>query len=124
VASEFNLRWNYRKIQPRVDSDINPRGGRDVSIRAMYAVDELFTSGEFEYAFNPAFDTYKFGQYWVDWREYIGLPGWRHTLQFRAQGSIIDKTVDDFFWYYLGGWTAFAATPITRSVAAAAHWRV
>jgi hypothetical protein len=103
VGNEARIRWSYKSITRAVDSDINPRGGREFSLELMYAMDDLFTSGEFEYGVNPDFDENRFGQYTVDWREYVALPGWRHTLQLRLMASFIDREVDDFFWVYMGG---------------------
>jgi Tol biopolymer transport system component len=103
VGSEFYLEWYFKAIRRAVDADINPRGGREIRLRLMYARDELFTSGEFEYAFRPVLDTNAFGQYTLDWREYIALPFARHSLQFRGMASYIDNVVDDFFWVYMGG---------------------
>ncbi len=103
VGNDARARWYYKSITRAVDSDINPRGGREFTVEVMYAMDDLFTSGEFEYGVNPDFDENDFGQYTIDWREYLALPGWRHTLQLRAFGSVIDKNVDDFFWVYMGG---------------------
>jgi len=102
-GNEFYLAWNLKHIKPSLDSDINPRGGRDVRVQLMYAYDYLFTSGEFEYGLRPALGTYKFGQYTLDWREYVPLPFGRHTLILRAMTSYIDNDVDDFFWVYMGG---------------------
>jgi len=102
-GNEAHARWYYKKIKRSVDSDINPRGGREWNVEVLYANDDLFTSGEFEYGVNPDFDKNKFGQYTVDYKEYLALPGWRHTLQVRLMASLIDKNVDDFFWVYMGG---------------------
>lgn len=103
VGNDARLRWYYKSITRAVDSDINPRGGREFTLELMYAMDDLFTSGEFEYGVNPDFDENNFGQYTLDWREYVALPWLRHTLQIRLMGSVIDKNVDDFFWVYMGG---------------------
>jgi outer membrane protein assembly factor BamA len=103
VGNEFYLEWNFKSIRAAMDADINPRGGREIRLRLMYARDELFTSGEFEYAFRPVLDTNAFGQYTLDWREYVALPFARHSLQLRGMASYIDNVVDDFFWVYLGG---------------------
>ncbi|MCH7548228.1 MAG: hypothetical protein IH969_01610 [Candidatus Krumholzibacteriota bacterium] len=103
VGNEFYFRWDYRSIRRELDSDINPRGGRTIRLELMYAIDDLFTSGEFEYGFNPNFDTNTFGQYTIDWREFIALPVGRHTLELRGMTSVIDNVVDDFFWVYMGG---------------------
>ena len=103
VGNEAHFNWYYKSITRAVDSDINPRGGREIIVDAMFANDDLFVSGEFDYGVNPKFTRYQFGQYTVDWREYLALPGWRHTLQVRLMASLIDKPVDDFFWVYMGG---------------------
>ena len=103
VGNEARARWSYKSIRRLVDADINPRGGREWMVEVMYAMDELFESGEFEYGVNPDFTENKFGQYTIDYKEYLPLPGWRHTLQLRAFASVIDKDVDDFFWVYMGG---------------------
>ncbi len=103
VGNDAHARWYYKSIERAIDSDINPRGGREFAIDVMYGMDELFTSGQFDYGVNPDFDHNNFGQYTVDWKEYVALPWWHHTLQLRAFTSIIDKPVDDFFWVYMGG---------------------
>lgn len=103
VGNEAHARWYYKKIKRAMDSGINPRSGREFILDVTYANDGLFTSGEFEYALNPNLTDNKFGQYTLDYKEYIALPAWRHTLQVRFMASLIDKDVDDFFWVYMGG---------------------
>jgi outer membrane protein assembly factor BamA len=103
VGNDAHARWSYKHIKRAMDSDINPRNGREWNLEVMYANDGLFTSGEFAYALNPDLTDNKFGQYTLDYKEYLALPAWRHTLQLRAMASIIDKNVDDFFWVYMGG---------------------
>ncbi len=103
IGNDAHVRWYYKSIERAVDSDINPRGGREFTVDVMYGMDELFESGQFEYGVNPDFTNNDFGQYTVDWKEYLALPGWQHTLQVRLFGSVIDKPVDDFFWVYMGG---------------------
>ena len=103
VGNEFTLQWNFRTISPAADAGINPRGGRSVRLQLMHADDDLFTSGEFEYGFRPSYTNFNFNQFTIDWREYIGLPWWRHSLRLRLYASIIDRPVDNFFWVYMGG---------------------
>ncbi len=102
VGNEFNVRWHLRAIRPAVDADVNPRG-MDVTVQATWGVDDLFNTGEFEYGFRPKFDTNRFRQYTLDWRQYVGLPLANHTLALRLKGAYIDDVVDDFFWVYMGG---------------------
>jgi Tol biopolymer transport system component len=103
IGDDLRARWRYKSIELATDADINPRGGREMLLEYMYAHDRLFNSGEFEYALRPDFTEYDFNQITVDWREYLGLPWFRHSLQLRAYASYIDRRVDDFFWVYLGG---------------------
>lgn len=101
-GNEAHARWYYKKIKRSMDSDINPRRGREFNLEAMYANDGL-SNGQFDYGFNAVLENNKFGQYTIDYKEYIALPAWRHTLQVRLMASLIDKEVDDFFWVYMGG---------------------
>ena len=102
-ANEAHARWYYKKIKRSMDSDINPRGGREFDLETVYANDDLFVDGTFDYGNKPHFTRFKFGQYTLDYKEYIPLPKWQHTLQLRFKTSIIDNVVDDFFWVYMGG---------------------
>lgn len=102
-GNEAHAKWYYKKIKRSMDSDINPRGGREFNLEVTYANDDLFTNGQFTYGLNPDFTKNKFGQYSLDYKEYVALPGWQHSLQLRFMTSIIDKEVDDFFWVYMGG---------------------
>jgi Tol biopolymer transport system component len=103
VGNELVLDWTLKKVGRAVDSDINPRGGRQIFFQYVRAFDKLFTSGEFEYGFKPVYEEYEFDRFTLDWREFIALPYGRHSLAVRLYGSVIDRTVDDFFWVYAGG---------------------
>jgi outer membrane protein assembly factor BamA len=101
-GNEVHARWYYKKIKRAMDSDINPRSGREANVEVMYANDGL-SNGEFDYGFNAVLLNNKFGQYTVDYKEYLPVPIGQHTLQVRLMASLIDKEVDDFFWVYMGG---------------------
>jgi Tol biopolymer transport system component len=103
IGNELVFDWKYRRIARAVDTDINPRGGRQIDFQYVRSFDKLFTSGEFEYGFKPVYQDYPFNRFTLDWREYIALPYQRHSLALRLYGSVIDRTVDDFFWIYAGG---------------------
>jgi len=103
VGNEGIFRWTFRSIAPSVDADINPRGGRQLSFQYLRSWNKLFTTGEFEYGFKPVLTDVPYNQFTLDGIEYIGLPWWRHSLRLRFFGSVIDRTVDDFFWIYAGG---------------------
>ena len=103
VGNQANLRWQYSKVKSTVDRDINPLGGRAVTLHYMAAFDDLFENGEFEYGFRPVFTKNQYNQYSVDWREFIGLPWLGHSMRLRLYGAVIDNYVDSFFWVYMGG---------------------
>jgi hypothetical protein len=103
IGNQLHLQYNYRKLSAATDTDINPRGGRAISLHYLRSFDRLFTSGQFQYGFRPVFTDNHYNQYTADWREYVALPYLRHTLRLRLYGSVIDKDVDDFFWVYMGG---------------------
>ncbi|UCG51507.1 MAG: PD40 domain-containing protein [Candidatus Latescibacterota bacterium] len=102
-GNEGIFRWTYRGIAPAVDTDINPRGGRQIMFEYLKSWNKLFITGEFEYGFKAKLSEVPYHRFTVDWREYIGLPYLRHSLRLRLFGSFIDRSVDDFFWTYLGG---------------------
>lgn len=103
TGNQAHLRYSFRALSRAVDTDINPRGGRAITLSYARAWDQLFEGGEFEYGFRPRFTDNNYNQYTVDWREYVGLPWLRHSLRLRLYGSVIDSDVNDFFWFYVGG---------------------
>jgi hypothetical protein len=102
IGNRALVRYRYRSIERAVDSDANPRGGREIAL-TLTAADDRLHSGEFQYAFRPVFTRNRYLQANLDWREYLALPFARHTLVLRFFFAGIDRKVDDFFYVYLGG---------------------
>ncbi len=101
-GDEISLFFNYRKIRPEVDADINPRSGRDIYLELTRAYDKL-SSGYFEYRFMPIYGKNYYGRYFLQYEEYLPLPFWRHALSLYVKGGALDDTnIDDFFYLYLG----------------------
>lgn len=101
-ANEFSLLYNYRSIRAGVDSDINPRSGRRISIEITSALDK-FATGAFEYSLQPFYDDHNFFRYKAQYEEYVPLPFWSHALALYFRGAALDRTnVDDFFHLFLG----------------------
>ena len=103
IGNDLYLRWRIKSITPATDAGINPRGGRAITLQYMHAWDKLFVDGDFIYGFRPDYTDFNFNQFTVDWREFIPMPWFRHSIQVRMYGSFIDRRVDDFFWVYIGG---------------------
>jgi hypothetical protein len=100
----FTARFDYRKIARAVDSDINPRGGRTVEMRAAYNRNGLNPAGVRDLeTFRPLFEDNTFIEVEVDWREHLALPWGRHTLELRARGGYIDDAEVDDFFHFAGG---------------------
>jgi Tol biopolymer transport system component len=97
----FSGRFDYRSIERAIDSDINPRGGRTLAVRAAYNLAGLNPTGEVNVdTFEPEFTENHFGELEAEWREHLALPWGRHTLELRARGGWIEnESVDDFFWF-------------------------
>ncbi len=112
-----STQFDYRKVERAMDSDVNPRGGRTVMARAAYTWAGLNPSGVRSIEdFQPVYEDNDFGEIEFDWREHVGMPWGRHTLELRARGGFIHNTeVDDFFHYAVGsqpglrGYTYFSA---------------
>ena len=101
-GDEISLIFNYRKIRPEIDADINPRSGRDISLEVTRAYNKL-SSGDFEYRFMPIYGENFYGRYFLQYEEYVPLPFWRHALSLYVKGGALDNTnIDDFFYLYLG----------------------
>ncbi len=113
----ISAHFDYRKIERAMDSDINPRGGRTLSLRAAHTFAGLNPSGVRSLDnFKPIYEDNDFNDIEGDWREHIALPWGRHTLELRARGGFIDNPeIDDFFHYAVGskpglrGYTYFSA---------------
>ncbi len=104
VGDAMHLRWDFRSVARAVDANINPRGGRQVMARAARHWARLNPQGERVIdTFDLLFEKNNFTEYELDWREFLALPGGRHTLELRGRGAFIDKVeVDDFFHFSLG----------------------
>ncbi|MBU8920252.1 MAG: hypothetical protein KOO63_00170 [Bacteroidales bacterium] len=101
-SNEVSLILNYWNIGSGVESDINPRKGRRISLELTRAWNNL-SSGEFEYNFKPFYDVNNFGRYYLHYEEFIPVPFWSHSLALFVKGGFIDKKeVDDFFNLFLG----------------------
>ena len=101
---DLSLIYRYRTLLRTTDDDINPRGGRDV----MFRYDRMFNW--FLKGFNPnssiidvLYDRFFYDQLTLDWKEYMALPWRRHALSGRLYAGWIDRRVDDFFDYHIGG---------------------
>ncbi|MFC1728885.1 DPP IV N-terminal domain-containing protein [candidate division KSB1 bacterium] len=107
---DFSLRWEYSKVLPRLDDEINPAYGREVMIEYGRNYDEIFEDFKIDAQANTLKEVYRkypYNKLMVDWREYIGLPLFddRSALTLHFRGGYIDRSVDDFLYFFAGGLT-------------------
>jgi len=101
-ADEVSLLFHYKKIHEELHADINPRSGRTIDVEITRAFNKLH-SGEFEYAYMPAYTKNDYGRYVLSYEEFMPLPFWHHALALRLSGGAIDRSdIDDFFYLYIG----------------------
>ena len=102
----LDLAFTYRRktIQRAIDSEINPGSGRDVTLRydRFY---NFFLNGfkENSSILIEIFDRHFYNQLSLDWNEYLRVGPGRSALGLRFYGGWIDRSVDDFFDFHLGG---------------------
>ena len=95
--------YRHRSVPRRRDTDINPRGGREVIFRYDRFFN-YFLKGFRDDAsiVQEIYDRYIYGQVILDWREYLPVLG-RSTVAFNLFGGIVDRKVDPFFALRIGG---------------------
>ncbi|MFC1682908.1 BamA/TamA family outer membrane protein [Candidatus Zixiibacteriota bacterium] len=102
---DLALRWDYKSISRARDSEINPRGGREIHFRYDRLFNKLINPNEYkitEYGYVTAYYKNYYDQFELDWKEYRALPFGRHTLVLHLKGGVVDKAVDDFFYLQAG----------------------
>ncbi len=102
----FDLALSYRlkSVAPARDSEINPRSGREIALR----YDRFFNFFLRDFKENSSivievYDNYFYNQLTLDWNEYLPVGPGRSALGLRFYGGLIDREVDDFFDFHLGG---------------------
>ena len=102
----LNLAFTYHRntVSRTIDSEINPSSGRNVTLR----YDRFFNYFLNGFKENSSilieiYDRYFYNQLSLDWSEYLGLGPGRSALGLRFYGGLIDRSVDDFFDFHLGG---------------------
>jgi hypothetical protein len=129
VGNSVHVRYDYRSVGRAIDSEINPRGGRQFTLRWAHNWANLNPAGNVDTEnFQPIFEKNEFNEYEIDWREFFPLPWGRHTLELRGRGGLIDDTeVDDFFWWPIGskpglrGYSYFSKQGRKMAIAAATY---
>jgi hypothetical protein len=110
IGNSISFKWDMKAIAPSRTMEINP-AGRKIMLNYTYEFSKLQASdsngSKYEFVdglYIPVYDNYDFHRLEGSWKEYLPLPGWRHTLMLQAKGgTILGRRVDDFFNFYIGG---------------------
>jgi outer membrane translocation and assembly module TamA len=105
-AVDFSLRWNYRAILPKIDSEINPSEGREISVEYGFNSDKIFKDFSFQAGtIQEIYNQYNYHKLIFHWREYISASSFieRSALSLGLQSSFIGRPVDDFLYNFAGG---------------------
>ncbi|HID96171.1 MAG TPA: hypothetical protein EYP53_08995 [Candidatus Latescibacteria bacterium] len=94
--------YNYRNIKRMRDGEINPQG-REVLFRYDRMFDYLIKGFKPSFIVREVYRRYNYDRFILDWREYIPMPWKRDTLGLRFKVGLIDRRVDDFLDFHLGG---------------------
>ena len=113
VGRNFQIKYVHESITPNIDSDINPIG-RKVEFKYDYEFNRFNNENNYTVVdgiLKPLYNDFNFHRIEINWKEYIQLFD-KHTLSGQIRiGSILGKTVPDFFDFYLGGLIGMKSYP-------------
>ena len=103
--SGVDLAFSYHlnSVSRTRDMDINPRGGREVLLRYDRYFNYFLNGFRNDASIvQEVYDRYFYDQLAAEWTEYFPLAG-RTSLGVRAFGGVIDRRIDPFFDFRIGG---------------------
>jgi len=108
IGKKLSFQADYAAEGYRIDWEINPSSGREVRIRIEREFNKFLRTFSFDErigALRPIYDRYNYNSFYLDWKEYFNLKKGidRNTLSLHLQAGLIDKPVDDFFYFFAGG---------------------
>ncbi|MEL6823628.1 MAG: hypothetical protein AAFP70_17870, partial [Calditrichota bacterium] len=111
-----SLRFKYDGITRTLESAINPRGGRYVTLKVQPEWNDFLTDFSTTSATSlEIFSKNNLTRFEANWEEYMAVPLTKHhSLSFRAQGAFINSqsdSLDDFFDYFAGGLVGLKGYP-------------
>jgi len=111
-----SLRFKYDGIARSLESAINPRGGRYVTLKVQPEWNDFLTDFSTTSATSlEIFSKNNLTRFEGNWEEYMAVPFTKHhSLSIRAQGAFIDSrsdSLDDFFDYFAGGLVGLKGYP-------------
>lgn len=109
IGKIITLDHTFTQQSRAVDSEINPRAGRQIHLRYSREFNRFIRSDP-----NDAFRATKYGTYVenydphnlhrfeMDWTEHVGMPG-RTGLTLYGRGGLLTPNVNNFFYFFAGG---------------------
>ncbi|MBI3195543.1 MAG: PD40 domain-containing protein [Ignavibacteriae bacterium] len=114
IGNDISAKFEFNGIAPSRTMEIRPVG-RKVRLRYDYEFNKFNSEGEYEIQDGyllPEYDRPSFHKLEASWKEYIDLPGWKHTLSTHLRGgTIFGPPVDNFFDFYIGGLAGMKGYP-------------
>ena len=101
----LSLRLRREKIFPYLDRTVNPRKGYFIAFRYVHEWNQFLDGFNTEGGdINEVYTGYNYNRYYLDFENYLPVPFTNyHALSVRLQGGYIDQDVNDFFYFFAGG---------------------
>ncbi|MBI3189917.1 MAG: PD40 domain-containing protein [Ignavibacteriales bacterium] len=114
IGNDISAKFEFNGIAPSRTMEIRPVG-RKIRVRYDYEFNKFNSEGEYEIQDGyllPKYDRPSFHKLEAGWKEYMKLPGWKHTLSAHVRGgTIFGPPVDNFFDFYIGGLAGMKGYP-------------
>ncbi len=125
IGRNIQLTYWLKALEPHKDADINPIGS-EITFRLNYENNDYNDEGEYKIVDGilvPLYNDYNFVRAEIDWKEYIPINKFGHTINGRVKaGSIIGATLPTFFDYYVGGLIGMKGYPFYAISGNQAYW--
>ncbi|PID59820.1 MAG: biopolymer transporter Tol [Ignavibacteriae bacterium] len=113
LGRNLQLTYSFRSIYPNVDADINPLG-LEIEAKYNYEFNKYNNDSEYKYedgVLVPLYNNFNFHKVELNLKNHMYIIK-DHTLStYLRVGSILGKTVPDFFDFYLGGLVGMKSYP-------------
>lgn len=114
LGNQLRLEWTHNSVLPSKQSLIAPNAGRRLRLRIEGANQRFIRGFKVNQSYGTLvedYDTYRYLQAELDWREY--MPGLfkRHGIAARLRAGVISDPVDSFYDFFAGGFDGMKGYP-------------
>ncbi len=106
IGNHFALAIQHEGIKPSMTSGIAPAAGRRVFLSYRHELNQFFEDFSTDNSYGTIqelYTDYNYNLFELDWQEYLTVPLLRHALGMRLRAGYIDRPIDSFFNFFLGG---------------------